>query len=119
MLAHNGLVGGSSPPGPTTQFPESLFTETLREKAALARPGRLTIFDTWSLAGGTGRNFGLVSGRKNSGPGGDSLKTRNLMGPGQVSGIGGSIQRGNRERSRLQCREGAVHQLRPGRAWAR
>ena len=67
--AHNGLVGGSSPPGPTTQFPKSLITETLREKAALARPGRRTIFDIWSLAGGTCRIRGLVSGQKSSGPG--------------------------------------------------
>jgi hypothetical protein len=54
--AHNGLVGGSSPPGPTTQFPESLITETLREQAALARPVRRTIFNIWSLAGETSRN---------------------------------------------------------------
>ena len=82
----------------TTQSPKSLITETLREQAALARPVRRTIFDIWSLAGETGRNLGLVSGRKNSGPGATCLETGNLMRPGQVSRIGGSIQRGNRAR---------------------
>ena len=67
--AHNGLVGGSSPPGPTTQSPKSLITETLREQAALARPVRRTIFDIWFLLGKIGRNLGLVSGRKTSVPG--------------------------------------------------
>jgi hypothetical protein len=38
-------VTGSIPVAPTTQFPESLITETLREKPALARPVRRTIFD--------------------------------------------------------------------------
>lgn len=50
--AHNGLVGGSSPPGPTTQFPGSLVTETLREKLALARPIRRLICAMRSLAVG-------------------------------------------------------------------
>jgi TPR repeat protein len=36
------------------------------------------IFGIWSLAGETGRNFGLVSGRKNSGPGATSIAQSNL-----------------------------------------
>jgi hypothetical protein len=62
----------------TTQFPESLITETLRERPALTGPVRRTIFDIWSLAGETGRNLGLFSGWKNSGPGADWFETANL-----------------------------------------
>jgi hypothetical protein len=58
----------------TTQFLESLVTEPLREKPALARPVRQVIFGIWSLAGETRRNLGLVSGPKNSGPGAACLK---------------------------------------------
>jgi hypothetical protein len=112
-------VTGSIPVAPTTQFPESLITEPLREQAALARPVRHVIFGIWSLAGETGRNLGLVSGRKNSGPGAACLETGNLMGPGQVSRIGGSIEGGSHARPRLQCHEVAVHRLRPVGAWVR
>jgi hypothetical protein len=87
-------TGSNATASATTQFPESLITETLREKAALARPGRRTIFDIWSLAGGTDPIRGLVSGQKTSGPG----VTGALMGPSQVSRIGEPIQRGNRAR---------------------
>ena len=117
QLTLNQRVAGSSPAAPTTQFPESLITETLLEQAALARPVRRTIFDVWSLAGEIRGNLALVSGRKNSGPGAGCLKIGNLMGPGQVFGIGGSIQRGNRARPRLQCHGVAAHRLRPVRAW--
>ena len=110
------LLNWDTPPGPTTQSPQSLITETLRELAALARPVRHVIFDIWSPAGEAGRNLGLVSGQKNSGPGATCLETGNLMGPGQVSRIGGTIQRGNRARPLLQCPD---HRPRPVRAWVR
>ena len=58
------------------------------------------LFDIWSLAGLA--DLGLVSGRKNSGPGADCLETGNLMRTSQASRIGGSIPRGNRARSLLQ-----------------
>ena len=45
------------------------------------------------------------------------LEAGHLMGPGQVSRIGGSIQRGSRARPRLQCPAVAVHRPRPVRAW--
>jgi hypothetical protein len=82
LLAGNFEVetGSNATASATTQFPESLITETLREQAALARPVRRTIFDIWSPAGETGRNLGLVSGPKNSGPGADCLETGNLRG---------------------------------------
>ena len=121
LLAGNLVVetGSTATASATTQFPESLITETLREQAALARPVRHVIFDIWSPAGEAGRNLGLVSGQKNSGPGATCLETGNLMGPGQVSRIGGTIQRGNRARPLLKCREVASHRLRPVRAWVR
>ena len=53
----------------TTQSPESLITETLREKPALARPIRRVIFAVRSPAGGICRIRGPVSGRKNPVPG--------------------------------------------------
>jgi hypothetical protein len=64
----------------TTQSPQSLFIEPLREKPALARPIRHVFFGIWSLAGEIGRNLGLVSGRKNSGPGAACLKPDILWG---------------------------------------
>ncbi len=88
------MLDRGTTPEPTTQFPESPITETLREQAALGRPVRRLIFDSGFLADDTGRNLGLVSARKNSGPGADCLEIGDLMGPGQVSRIGGSIQRG-------------------------
>lgn len=114
-----GETGSRSTASATTQSPESLKTEPLRIRLALARPVRRRIFDIWSLAGAAGRNLDLVSDRKNSGPGADCLDAANLMRPGQVFRIGGSIQRGNRARPQLQCREVAVHRLRPVRAWVR
>jgi len=39
------LQSVGTPPGPTTQFPESLIAKTLRERAALAPPIRQRIFD--------------------------------------------------------------------------
>jgi hypothetical protein len=53
----------------TTQFSESLITETLREKPALARPIRRVVLVVRSLAGGICRIWGPVSGRKNPVPG--------------------------------------------------
>ena len=84
-----------------------------------------------SAAYSTGDFLYLLSGRRdvpnsgpglrpeNSGPGADCLETGSLMKTGQVSCIGGSIQRGNRARSLLQRHEVAVHRLRPVRASVR
>jgi len=116
---HLKRLNCATSPGPTTQFPETLFIEPLREKPALARPIRHVFFGIWSLAGETGRNLGLVSGWKNSGPGAACLKLDIIGGIVQVSRIGGSIQRGNRARSPLQCHEVTDHRLRPVRASVR
>jgi len=67
-------TGSRSTASATTQFPESLITETLREKPALRRLVPHVIFGIWPPAGEIGRNLGLVSGRKNSGPGAACLK---------------------------------------------
>ena len=71
LLAGNlaGETGSTWTASATTQSPESLITETLREQAALARPVRHVIFGIWSPAGEAGQNLGLVSSRKNPVPG--------------------------------------------------
>ena len=59
----------------TTQFPNSPVVETLREKPVLTGLSWRRIFDAGSPVGGVGWNQGLVSGRKNPGPGAGCLKT--------------------------------------------
>jgi len=76
----------------TTQFPESLITEPLREQAALARPVRHVIFGIWPLAGGICRIRGPVSGRKNPVPGAVMPSEEVPMARARVLRIAGTIR---------------------------